>query len=193
MAQPVFFKHPGVLDCAVIGIPDPLLGEEIAAFVKLREGESLTTDDLEEFSRGKIAGFKQLKKIFLLSELDGLDEIRDLAHRQMVAQRVVELCARNQQRGNKLILTGDIAGYGEVRCITEGMAECVLEEFGADEIARFVDTWTWNLVRATRGDTLAAAEEAARLREELLDAVHRRPGVRSLAASPLLLAGAYWD
>lgn len=119
--------------------------------------------------------------------LDGLDEVRDLARRHLVIQRVVDFFAFHRAADNKFILTSRIVGYREVRPTAEGLAECTLVDFDEDEIDEFVDKWTGALERAARGDTAVAALEAAREREELLAAVQRNPGVRRLAANPLLL------
>jgi fatty-acyl-CoA synthase len=42
----------------VIGVPDERYGEEVCAWVVLREGAELDEDELKEFCRGKIARFK---------------------------------------------------------------------------------------------------------------------------------------
>jgi len=52
------YTHPDVSDVQVIGIPSVKYGEEVMAWVKLREGASCSSDDLETFCRGKIATFK---------------------------------------------------------------------------------------------------------------------------------------
>jgi fatty-acyl-CoA synthase len=52
------YTHPDVIDAQVIGIPDIKFGEEIMAWVQLREGSTLTEDELTEHCRGKIAHFK---------------------------------------------------------------------------------------------------------------------------------------
>ncbi|MFC2170964.1 class I adenylate-forming enzyme family protein, partial [Calditrichota bacterium] len=70
----ILFEHPAIIDCAVIGIPDTLLGEEIGAFIKLTD-ESMTEEVIREYFSGRIAGFKHPKHVFFLHDLDGLDEI----------------------------------------------------------------------------------------------------------------------
>jgi predicted NACHT family NTPase len=50
-----------------------------------------------------------------------------------------------------------------------------------------VTKWTAALERAARGRTAVAAQEAAAQRRELLESIQRNPGVRALAANPLLL------
>ncbi|WP_423226106.1 NACHT domain-containing protein [Candidatus Amarolinea aalborgensis] len=121
--------------------------------------------------------------------LDGLDEVRSVALRHQVLQRVLSFCAFYRARGNKFVLTSRIVGYHEVRSTAtiEGLIECTLWDFDDDEIEQFVDKWTSAIERAARGDTPVAATEAARERAELLAALRRNPGVRQLATNPLLL------
>ena len=54
------FLHtmPGIVDVQVIGVPDPLYGEELMAWVRVDDGVTLTRDDVVAFSTGRIAHFK---------------------------------------------------------------------------------------------------------------------------------------
>jgi fatty-acyl-CoA synthase len=52
------YTHPDVSDVQVVGVPDVKYGEELVAWVKVREGAALTEDDLKEFCQGKIAHYK---------------------------------------------------------------------------------------------------------------------------------------
>ncbi len=52
------YRHPDVVEVQVIGVPDARYGEEIMAWVQLRDGASLDADDIKEFCRGQIAHYK---------------------------------------------------------------------------------------------------------------------------------------
>ena len=52
------YTHPKVSDVQVIGVPDLTYGEEVCAWVRLREGHSATSDEIREYCRGKIATYK---------------------------------------------------------------------------------------------------------------------------------------
>lgn len=52
------YTHPAVSDVQVIGVPDPKFGEELMAWVKLKEGQSATAEEIKAFCKGKIAHFK---------------------------------------------------------------------------------------------------------------------------------------
>jgi fatty-acyl-CoA synthase len=62
------YTHPEVADVAVIGVPDERYGEEIMAWVQLREGASASGDDLKDFCKGKIAHYKVPRYVKLVDE-----------------------------------------------------------------------------------------------------------------------------
>jgi fatty-acyl-CoA synthase len=56
--EQALLRHPAVLECAVIGVPDDHWGESPKAFVVLKPGVSLTSEELISFCREQIAHFK---------------------------------------------------------------------------------------------------------------------------------------
>ena len=62
------YTHPDVSDVQVIGVPDVKYGEELMAWVKVREGASLTEDAVKEFCRGRIAHYKVPRYVKFVDE-----------------------------------------------------------------------------------------------------------------------------
>ena len=52
------YRHPKIQDVQVIGVPDARYGEELCAWVRLRDGESATVEEIRAFCQGQIAHYK---------------------------------------------------------------------------------------------------------------------------------------
>jgi fatty-acyl-CoA synthase len=62
------FRHPKVQDVQVVGLPDRKYGEELCAWIVLREGQKATEDDIRNFCNGQIAHYKIPKYIRFVDE-----------------------------------------------------------------------------------------------------------------------------
>ncbi|MFL1994753.1 AMP-binding protein [Lysinibacillus irui] len=60
------YTHPKISDVQVAGVPDPIYGEEAAAWIILKEGEQVTEEEVREFCRDKISRHKIPKHIFFI-------------------------------------------------------------------------------------------------------------------------------
>jgi long-chain acyl-CoA synthetase len=67
--EEVLYEHEGVLEAAVIGVPDESMGEEVGAAVVLKQGQDVSADDLKGFVKEQVAGYKYPRKIWFVDEL----------------------------------------------------------------------------------------------------------------------------
>jgi len=65
----ILYQHPAVAAAATIGVPDSLYGEEVAAFIVLKEGTSCNAKELMNFCRTHLADFKCPKSIRIVKEI----------------------------------------------------------------------------------------------------------------------------
>ena len=60
--------HEKIADVYVVGVPDVKYGEELCAWVKMKEGQTMTEQDVKDFCKGKIAHFKIPRYVMFVNE-----------------------------------------------------------------------------------------------------------------------------
>ena len=79
--------HPAVLDCAVVGLPHEVLGEQVCACVLSVEGAIITGEEIKEWCRGALADYKvpDLVRFFDSFPLTGSGKVRRVELARMVS------------------------------------------------------------------------------------------------------------
>jgi len=67
--EEVIREHPSVADCAVVGAADEEWGERVSAAVELREGATLTLDELQAWTKARLAAYKVPKELRCVTAL----------------------------------------------------------------------------------------------------------------------------
>lgn len=62
------YSHPAVENVAVFGVPDPKYVEDVAAWIKLREGHAISPDDLRAFCKKSLAHYKVPRHVRIVNE-----------------------------------------------------------------------------------------------------------------------------
>jgi len=84
------YTVPGVKDVQVVGVPSEKYGEEVAAYIQLKEGASLEPSDVQDFCRGKIARYKIPKYVWFVDSfpMTASGKIQKYILREDAAKRV---------------------------------------------------------------------------------------------------------
>jgi long-chain acyl-CoA synthetase len=67
--EEAIYEHPGILECAVIGVPDPVRGEEVVAIVVPKAGADLDPGELSAFAALRLARYKLPRAFAIRDEL----------------------------------------------------------------------------------------------------------------------------
>jgi long-chain acyl-CoA synthetase len=65
----VLYQHPAIASAATIGVPDELYGEEVSAFVVLKDGGSASAEEIMDFCRERLADYKCPKTVHVVKEI----------------------------------------------------------------------------------------------------------------------------
>ena len=86
------YTHPAIEQVEVIGAPDEKYGEEVCAWIKLREGHSVTEEAIRDFCRGKIAHFKIPRYIRFVDEfpLTATGKVQKFVMREIMTKELEE-------------------------------------------------------------------------------------------------------
>ncbi len=67
--EEVLYSHPGVKDAACTGVPDDLYGEEVVAFVVLKDNARIGEEDIISFCSNRLAAFKCPKQVKIVAQI----------------------------------------------------------------------------------------------------------------------------
>ena len=95
------YTNPKIDQVEVVGIPDPKFGEEIAACIRLHEGESATEEEIRSFCRGKLAHFKIPRYVRFVEEfpMTVTGKVQKFILREQLTEELEQLSRASQPMG----------------------------------------------------------------------------------------------
>ncbi|WP_324658066.1 AMP-binding protein [Burkholderia thailandensis] len=87
-----------VIECAALGVPDPILGQDVCVYVKLRPSSTLGKDGVRRLCEGRIAHYKCPRHVVLLNELDDLPELPKGPTRKILRRKLLAHFATLRER-----------------------------------------------------------------------------------------------
>jgi fatty-acyl-CoA synthase len=90
----VLMNHPSLAQVAVIGVPDDYWGEAVVAVVEPRVGAAVTADDLAEYARANLAGYRRPKRYYVTDRmpLNSTGKLaKGIVRADVLAERLTEL------------------------------------------------------------------------------------------------------
>jgi fatty-acyl-CoA synthase len=84
-----YLRHPKILDISVVGVPDPIMGEVVMAFVVAKAGQTLTPQEIVGFGREHIANFKVPRHVEIVADfpLTGSGKVQKFKQRQWAIEK----------------------------------------------------------------------------------------------------------
>jgi NACHT domain len=129
----------------------------------------------------------EIRRGRVLVLVDGLDEAGASTSRVELVQAIKTLAASITDQGNRVIVTSRPTGY-ESESLPDSFHHLVMLDMDDRAISQFLDTYLPEAVRSMADrEEAQVKQQAAAAKEELMAAFDTSPGVRRLAANPLLL------
>ncbi|PAE42010.1 long-chain-fatty-acid--CoA ligase [Bacillus sp. 7884-1] len=94
--EEVLYEHPDVLEAVAAGIPDPYRGETVKAYVVLKEGSEITSDDLNQYARKYLAAYKAPRLYEFREELPKT-AVGKILRRTLVEEEMIKIEEENKK------------------------------------------------------------------------------------------------
>jgi acyl-CoA synthetase (AMP-forming)/AMP-acid ligase II len=94
--EEVLYQYPKIRDAAVVGVPDPRLGERVCACLVPRDGATITLEEIVAFLRPKISTYKLPEFVLIFADLPRTPtgKIQKTPLRELVVERLKGTAAK---------------------------------------------------------------------------------------------------